>query len=71
MVDNRFLYFKTFIPVLDNLLKSIRNLENLMIFLDLLLIILIEKMTYLMGMLMRIYWRCFDKLNKEEDLSTR
>ncbi|KAG5570960.1 hypothetical protein H5410_060726 [Solanum commersonii] len=34
MVDNNFLYFKTFHP-LDNLLRSTRNLEDLMTFLDL------------------------------------
>ncbi|KAG5570956.1 hypothetical protein H5410_060722 [Solanum commersonii] len=33
MVDKKFLYFKTLIP-LDNLLRSTRNLENLMIFPD-------------------------------------
>ncbi|KAG5570962.1 hypothetical protein H5410_060728 [Solanum commersonii] len=33
MVDNKFLYFKTFLP-LKNLLRLICNLENRMIFLD-------------------------------------
>ncbi|KAG5570930.1 hypothetical protein H5410_060696 [Solanum commersonii] len=33
MVDNKFLYSKTFLP-LDNLLRSTHNLENLIIFPD-------------------------------------
>ena len=35
MVYNKFLYFETFLP-LDNLLRSTRNLENLMIIPDIL-----------------------------------